>query len=49
MTSETVSIEIPREVLHVARMTRQELVQELAVHLFQQCFSAYQPGPHWRV
>jgi predicted HTH domain antitoxin len=36
MMSETVSIEIPREVLHVARMTPEELRQELAVHLFQQ-------------
>jgi predicted HTH domain antitoxin len=34
--SETVSIEIPREVLHVARMTPEELRQELAVYLFQQ-------------
>jgi len=33
---ETVSIEIPKEVLHVARMTPEELRQELAIHLFQQ-------------
>jgi len=32
---ETVTIEIPREVLHVTRMTSEELRQELAVHLFQ--------------
>jgi len=32
----TISIEIPREVIHAARMTPQELTQELAVHLFQQ-------------
>jgi predicted HTH domain antitoxin len=32
---ETVSIEIPKEVLHVARMTPEELRQELAVLLFQ--------------
>ena len=34
--SETVSIEIPREVVHVARMTPDELRCELAVYLFQQ-------------
>jgi len=33
---ETVSIEIPKKVLHVARMTPAELRQELAIHLFQQ-------------
>ncbi len=33
---ETVSIEIPREILHVARMTPEELRQELAAYLFQQ-------------
>ena len=36
MTSATVSIEIPREILHIARMTPEELRQELAVYLFQQ-------------
>ena len=34
--SATISIELPREVLHAARMTTDELKQELAVHLFQQ-------------
>jgi predicted HTH domain antitoxin len=34
--SATVSIEIPREVVHVARMTPEELRQELAAYLFQQ-------------
>jgi predicted HTH domain antitoxin len=34
--SGTVSIEIPREVVHVARMTPEELRRELAVYLFQQ-------------
>jgi len=33
--SSTVTLEIPREVLHITRMTRQELQRELAVHLFQ--------------
>lgn len=32
---ETVSIEIPKEVLHVTHMTPDELRRELAVHLFQ--------------
>jgi predicted HTH domain antitoxin len=32
----TVSIEIPREIMHTTRMTPQELRQELAIHLFQQ-------------
>jgi predicted HTH domain antitoxin len=32
----TVAIEIPREVLHAARMTPEEMKQELAVLLFQQ-------------
>ncbi|MEJ2559730.1 MAG: UPF0175 family protein [Anaerolineae bacterium] len=30
------SIEIPREVLHVTRMTPEELRRELAIYLFQQ-------------
>jgi predicted HTH domain antitoxin len=30
----TISIEIPREVVHVARMTPEELRRELAVYLF---------------
>ena len=34
--SSTISIEIPREVVHATRMTPQELRQELAVYLFQQ-------------
>lgn len=34
--SATVSIEIPRAVLHVTKMTPEELRRELAVHLFQQ-------------
>lgn len=33
--SSKVSIEIPREVLHAARMTPEELKRELAVYLFQ--------------
>ena len=33
--SATVSIEIPREIVHVARMTPDELRRELAAHLFQ--------------
>jgi len=36
MVSATISIEIPREILHVARMTPQELRRELAICLFQQ-------------
>ena len=32
----TVSIEIPREILHAARMTPEEMKRELAVLLFQQ-------------
>ena len=32
----TVSIEIPLEVLHAARMAPEELKRELALHLFQQ-------------
>jgi predicted HTH domain antitoxin len=34
--SATISIEIPREVLHVTRMTPEELRRELAIYLFQQ-------------
>ena len=34
--SSTISIEIPREVLHAARMTPQDLRRELAIYLFQQ-------------
>jgi predicted HTH domain antitoxin len=34
--SVTVAIEIPQEVLHAARMTPEEIKQELAVLLFQQ-------------
>ena len=32
----SISIEIPREVIHAARMTPQELRGELAIYLFQQ-------------
>jgi len=35
MTS-TISIEIPREIVHATRMTPQELKCELAISLFQQ-------------
>jgi len=31
-----IAIEIPREVIHITRMTPQELRRELAIHLFQQ-------------
>lgn len=34
--SSTVSIEIPREVIHAARMSPEELRRELAIHLFEQ-------------
>jgi predicted HTH domain antitoxin len=34
--SYTISIEIPREIVHVTRMTPQDLKRELAIHLFQQ-------------
>jgi len=34
--SGTVSIEIPRDVLHASRMTSDELKRELALSLFQQ-------------
>jgi len=32
----TISIEIPREIIHITRMTPQELRRELAIYLFQQ-------------
>ena len=32
--SSTVSLEVPREVIHANRMTPQEMKRELAVHLF---------------
>ena len=34
--SATISIEIPREVIHATRMTPGELKRELAIYLFQQ-------------
>ena len=34
--SSTISIEIPREVAHAARMTPQDLRRELAIYLYQQ-------------
>ncbi len=34
--SATISIEIPREVAYVTRMTPEELARELAIYLFQQ-------------
>lgn len=34
--SSTISIEVPRDVIHATRMTPQELRRELAVYLFQQ-------------
>lgn len=34
--SATISIEVPREIIHATRMTPQELKQELALSLFQQ-------------
>jgi len=34
--SATITIEIPREVIHITRMTPQGLKRELAVYLFQQ-------------
>jgi len=34
--SSTISIEIPREVLHAARMTPRDMKRELAIYLFQQ-------------
>jgi predicted HTH domain antitoxin len=36
MTEKTVTIELPREVLVSARMTREDLKQELALALYQQ-------------
>ena len=32
----TISIEIPREVVHAVRMTPRELKRELAIHLYEQ-------------
>jgi predicted HTH domain antitoxin len=32
----TIAIEIPRDIIHAARMKPLELKQELAIHLFQQ-------------
>ena len=32
----TIAIEIPREIIHAARMKPLELKQELAIHLFQE-------------
>ncbi len=32
----TISIEIPSEVMHAARMTPEDLRQELAIHLFRE-------------
>jgi predicted HTH domain antitoxin len=34
--STTISIEIPREVVHAARMTPRDLKRELAIYLYQQ-------------
>jgi predicted HTH domain antitoxin len=34
--SSTISIEVPREVIHATRMTPEEMKRELAVYLFQQ-------------
>jgi predicted HTH domain antitoxin len=34
--SATVSIEVPREVVHITRLTPGELKRELAIYLFQQ-------------
>jgi predicted HTH domain antitoxin len=34
--SSTIVIEIPREIIHATKMTREELRRELAIHLFQQ-------------
>lgn len=33
--SATISIDVPRELLHAARMTTEEIKQELAIHLFE--------------
>jgi predicted HTH domain antitoxin len=35
-TASTISIDIPREILHVTRMSPEELRRELAISLFQQ-------------
>jgi predicted HTH domain antitoxin len=34
--SATIAIEIPREIIHITRMTPQGLRRELAIYLFQQ-------------
>jgi predicted HTH domain antitoxin len=34
--SSTISIEIPREITHITRMTPEELKRELAISLYQQ-------------
>ena len=34
--SATIAIEVPREIIHITRMTPQGLKRELAVYLFQQ-------------
>ena len=34
--SSTISIEIPREIVHATRMTPDELRRELAIHLFKE-------------
>ena len=34
--SSTISVEIPREVVHAARMTPRDLKRELAIYLYQQ-------------
>jgi hypothetical protein len=43
----TVAIEIPREVLHAARMTPEEMKRELAVLLFQQAVLWQGAGGRW--
>lgn len=35
MTTKKISIDIPREVLHAAKMSTQELKQELAISLYE--------------
>lgn len=34
--SETISIEVPREIIHITKMAPEELRRELALYLFQQ-------------
>ncbi len=36
MTSATISITVPREIVHIVHMTPEELRRELAIYLFQQ-------------